>query len=137
MNQVLLDTNILSYFLRGDSAIVAKFRAYRQFYPYLSFSIFTYYEIKSGLLYRDAQRQLSRFEQLAEISEILDYDRSIADLASHLYQGLRAKGLLITPINLFIGATALHHEYTLITANIKHFQNIPNLKLENWKEPVP
>ncbi|MEY2975943.1 MAG: hypothetical protein RLZZ435_80, partial [Cyanobacteriota bacterium] len=48
----------------------------------------------------------------------------------------RAKGLLITPIDLFIGATALHHEYTLITANIKHFQNIPNLKLENWKEPA-
>ncbi len=29
MKQCLLDTNILSYFLRGDAAIVEKFRAYR------------------------------------------------------------------------------------------------------------
>ena len=71
MNQALLDTNILSYFLRGNTSIVSKFKEYRQFYPHLSFSIFTYYEIKSGLLYRDAQRQLNRFEQLAEISEVV------------------------------------------------------------------
>lgn len=135
MNQALLDTNILSYFLRGDQMVVSKFRKYRQFYPYLSFSIFTYYEVKSGLLYRDAQRQLSRFEQLAEISEIIDYDRSVADVSSHLYKDLRTRGLLITPIDLFIGATALHYNYTLVTANIKHFQNIPNLKLENWAKP--
>lgn len=90
MKQALLDTNILSYFLRGNPAIVSKFRQYRQFYPYLSFSIFTYYEIKSGLLYRDANQQLARFEQLAEISEILDYDRAIADTASQVYSNLRA-----------------------------------------------
>ena len=135
MNQALLDTNILSYFLRGNTSIVSKFKEYRQFYPHLSFSIFTYYEIKSGLLYRDTQRQLNRFEQLAEISEVIDYDRAIANISTQIYQNLRSRGLLITPIDLFIGATALYQDYTLITANVKHFQNIPQLKYDNWVEP--
>lgn len=78
MKKCLLDTNILSYFLRGNPVIVEKFGLYRQHYSYLSFSIFTYYEIKSGLLYKDAYKQMQRFENLAAASEIISYDKAIA-----------------------------------------------------------
>jgi tRNA(fMet)-specific endonuclease VapC len=132
MNQSLLDTNILSYFLRGDTKVVEKIRDYRQHYSYLSFSVFTYYETKSGLLYRDAQSKMNRFEQLANISEIIAYDTAVADTASQVYADLRTRGLLVTPIDLFIAATALCYGYTLITANVKHFQNIPNLHYKDW-----
>ncbi|CAN1211000.1 hypothetical protein TUMEXPCC7403_12440 [Tumidithrix helvetica PCC 7403] len=71
MKKALLDTNILSYFLRGNPIVVEKFRLYRQGYSYLSFSVFTYYEIKSGLLYKDAQKQMQRFDRLAEVSEVI------------------------------------------------------------------
>jgi tRNA(fMet)-specific endonuclease VapC len=77
---------------------------------------------------------MKRFEQLTEISEVIPYDRSIADIASQIYGNLRSRGLLITPIDLFIGATALYCNYILVTANVKHFQNIPDLKYENWLE---
>jgi tRNA(fMet)-specific endonuclease VapC len=132
MKKALLDTNILSYFLRGNPLVVEKIRLYHQHYSYLSFSVFTYYEIKSGLLYKDAQRQMQRFDRLAEISEVIPYDRAIADTASQIYANLRKRGLLITPIDLFIAATAVYGDYRLITANIKHFQNIPNLNYEDW-----
>lgn len=132
MKKALLDTNILSYFLRGNSLVVEKFRLYRQHHSYLSFSVFTYYEIKSGLLYKDAQRQMQRFDRLAEISEVIPYDRAITDTASQIYANLRIRGLLITPIDLFIAATAVYGDYCLITANVKHFQNIPNLNYEDW-----
>ena len=132
MTQSLIDTNILSYFLRGDAVVVEQFYLYRQNYPYLSFSVLTYYEIKSGLLYKDAKGKMARFEQLAEISEIIPYDKAIADISSEIYGDLRSRGLLIAPIDLFIAATAIGYGYTLITANIKHFQNISNLQYENW-----
>ena len=132
MKKSLLDTNILSYFLRGNSIVVEKLRLYRQYYSYLSFSIFTYYEIKSGLLYKDAYKQMQRFENLAAVSEVIPYDIKIADTASQIYDNLRKRGLLITPIDLFIGATAITWNYRLITANIKHFQNIPELDYEDW-----
>ena len=102
MKKCLLDTNILSYFLRGNPVIVEKFGLYRQHYSYLSFSIFTYYEIKSGLLYKDAYKQMQRFENLAAASEIISYDKAIADTASQIYDNLRKRGLLITPIDLLV-----------------------------------
>jgi tRNA(fMet)-specific endonuclease VapC len=115
-------------------AIVEKFRAYRQHYSYLSFSIFTYYKIQSGLTYRDANKKRQRFEQLSEVSEIIPFDRAIANAASEIYCNLRHRGLVVAPIDLFIGATALCYDYTLVTANIKHFQHIENLRYENWAE---
>jgi tRNA(fMet)-specific endonuclease VapC len=33
---------------------------------------------------------------------------------------------------LLIAATALSGNYILVTDNIKHFQRITNLRLENW-----
>lgn len=132
MKKSLIDTNILSYFLRGNPIIIEKFRLYRQHYSYLSFSIFTYYEIKGGLLYKDAHKQKQRFDELANISEVIPYDVAIADTASQIYNHLRKRGLMITPIDLFIGATAVTLDYRLITANVKHFQNIPELDYENW-----
>ena len=78
-------------------------------------------------MYKDARNQQQQFERLAEVSEVIGYDREISDIATQIYVNLRIKGQLITPIDLFIAATAIYCDYTLIIANIKHFQNIPNL----------
>lgn len=43
-------------------------------------------------------------------------------------------GSRIEDMNLFIAATALSYNLTLVTNNIKHFENIDDLRLENWKE---
>ncbi|MFM6323727.1 MAG: twitching motility protein PilT [Microcystis panniformis] len=43
MKQALLDTNILSYFLRGNPTVIEQFRIYRQQYTYVSFSIYRNY----------------------------------------------------------------------------------------------
>ena len=34
--------------------------------------------------------------------------------------------------DLFIAATALVHGLTLVTHNARHFQNVPDLTLEDW-----
>ena len=134
MKKALLDTNIISYFLRGNPLVVENFRLYRKHYSYISFSIFTYYEIKSGLLYKDAQRQIQQFERLAEVSEVIPCDRQIADTTSQIYNHLRTRGLTVAPIDLFIGATAAYYDYRLITNKIKHFQNIPDLDYADWSQ---
>ena len=63
------------------------------------------------------------FNQLAAASEVIDFDKVIADTASDAYRNLRARGLMVVSINKSIGATAVCYDYTLITANVKHFQN--------------
>ena len=132
MKQALLDTNILSYFLRGEERVVSTVNDYLQHYSYLTFSIFTYYETKSGLMYRDAQKQMQRFEQLVEISDVIPFSEEVANAASEIYSSLRRRGLLVASIDLLIGVTAVYYDYVLITANTKHFKNMPGLHYENW-----
>ncbi|WP_319419499.1 type II toxin-antitoxin system VapC family toxin [Pleurocapsa sp. FMAR1] len=41
-----------------------------------------------------------------------------------------------TPIaveDFYIGAIALHHDFTVITSNTKHFEKIQELEVINWK----
>lgn len=66
MRQAPLDTNILSYFLKGNTSVTERIRADLKTYPYLSFSILTHYETKGGLFHRDARNQMERFEQLID-----------------------------------------------------------------------
>lgn len=42
---------------------------------------------------------------------------------------LRAMGTLIQDMDLLIGATALHHNLTLLTNNRRHFGRLPGLNI--------
>ena len=47
---------------------------------------------------------------------------------------LERMGKRIDSIDLLIGVTALHEDLTLVTGNVKHFESIPGLRIENWME---
>lgn len=65
MKPALIDTNILSLFLRGNPQVVSKVTLYLSEYPCLTFSVINYYEIVSGLAHKDAQRQMQSFAAFA------------------------------------------------------------------------
>lgn len=90
--------------------------------------------MKSGLRYRDARNLLTRFEELARENEILPLSLATMDIATGIYVDLRARGLLIAPLDLFIAASAIEHGCLLVSANIRHFQNIADLSYENWAD---
>ncbi len=54
MNPAIIDTDILSYFFRNDEKVVQNVANYLEEYRKLNISIITYYEIVSGLMYKDA-----------------------------------------------------------------------------------
>ena len=45
---------------------------------------------------------------------------------------LESKGQRIDDMDLLIAATALQENLTLVTGNVKHFDRIANLSVENW-----
>jgi tRNA(fMet)-specific endonuclease VapC len=47
---------------------------------------------------------------------------------------LEKQGLRIGDMDIFIAATALEENLILVTGNVKHFERIPGLKIENWME---
>ena len=52
--------------------------------------------------------------------------------AASEYQGLRAQRIRIGTMDLKIAAIALVHDALLLSANLRDFQQIPNLRVANW-----
>jgi len=45
---------------------------------------------------------------------------------------LQKEGNPVDDFDLLIGATAISNELTLVTNNIKHFERLTNIRIENW-----
>jgi len=60
---------------------------------------------------------------------VLGITRSVAKQYALLRGDLARKGQLIDQPDLFIAATAISHDLTLVTRNLRDFDRIPDLKL--------
>ena len=63
---------------------------------------------------------------------ILPIDEGTALIAGDTAAELSRKGVGISPEDLLIACSAIQGNMTLVTANTRHFEKIPGLKLENW-----
>ena len=59
MTRELIDTDILSYYLKGYEKVVDNFEQYLKHYDLIEISLITYYEIVGGLLAKNALKQLN------------------------------------------------------------------------------
>lgn len=95
-------------------------------------SAISYYEIKRGLLARNATRKLDIFEEFCnEIKILFLNSQEIFDKASEIYADLRQKGELISDADILIAATALIQELILISDD-SDFVRIESISVENW-----
>lgn len=53
-SRTLIDTDILSYYFKGDQDVVEQLSGYLDVYKIVEISLITYYEITSGLLAKNA-----------------------------------------------------------------------------------
>jgi predicted nucleic acid-binding protein len=132
MKPALVDTDILSEFLRGSSKVVENAEKYLQSYNAINFSIITYYEILNGLLYKDARKQLKKFTDFAELNKVLPLTISATKQAAEIYADLKKKGQPIGHTDCLIAGIALTNRLQLITNNIDHFKRVPGLEIVNW-----
>ncbi len=134
MKPALLDSDTISYFFKGNPKVVNKVDEYLKEHGFLYFSVITYYEILNGLLYKDARKQLARFQEFSQLNQILPISVSVAASAAETYAYLRTRNQLIGHNDVLIAATAKVNELVLVTNNTEHFYRIPDLKLENWAD---
>jgi len=133
MNRALIDTDILSYYFKGDQIVVENFQKYLTNYDIIEISLITYYEIMSGLLYKNALKQLEIFNDFVAENIVIALSEESCKISSEIYSKLRINGELIDDIDLLIAGIAFENEMTLVTNNENHFGRIPGLRIENWK----
>jgi len=134
MNRVLIDTDILSYYFKGDELVVKDFEKYLQTYDLLEISLLTYYEITSGLLAKNALKQLNIFDDFVAGNIVIPVTEKSARISSELYSVLRQNGNIVDDIDLLIAGVAIENDMILVTNNENHFSRIPGLKIQNWKK---
>lgn len=67
----LIDTDTLSYAIKGNRQVITKLDEAFIEHGYVNFSILTYYEALNGLLYKDARKQLGKLQKLIEVNRVL------------------------------------------------------------------
>jgi predicted nucleic acid-binding protein len=132
MKPAMLDTDILSEFLRNNRNVVAHVGEYLKEYEFINLNIVTYYEILNGLLYKDAKRQLANFNELVKLSKIIPLTLPMAKVAAEIQADLRRKGCEIGHTDTLIAGIALVSNLQLVTNNTAHFQRISGLDIANW-----
>lgn len=132
MKQSLIDTDIISYFLKGNSNVVKHVENYVNLYGKLNISIITYYEILNGLMYKDAKKQLESFEKFAKNCNIINLSPKTVHISAEIFSNLRKSGQVISHTDVMIAGIAIENDLVLVTNNISHFERVPDLIVDNW-----
>ena len=130
MSKYLLDTNIISFYLKGDESLKEKVLSN---IDSIVISIISYYEIVSGLQSINANKRIAEFKKFCELVDIINLDKSSITASCQIYSTLKRSGNLIDDIDILIAGIALSNNLVMVTDNTSHFGRIENLKVENWK----
>ncbi len=128
---MVLDTDTISYYLRGSQSVKDKFVKHQ--YELASTSI-NYAELMYGLKKRDNKKYLPKVEMIFNNIKMYDFDKKSAAVFSTLKANMQTKGIVVADMDLMIASIALVNDEKLISNNLKHFSKIENLNLESWVE---
>ena len=130
----LLDTDTCSYAIRGASAALDA-RLAKEKPDALAISAVTRAELMFGLEKRGNPRALSRVVHgFLDRIAVIPWDTAAADHFARLRAVLERGGTPIGVVDTMIAGHALALKATLVTNNLKHFQKVAALKVENWAE---
>jgi len=87
--------------------------------------------LKRNLSYVTKEEK-NKINETISSSIILSLDKESSILAGEIEAELINKGEFIDIEDIMIGAIAIRNKETLITRNKKHFEKIPNLKIESY-----
>lgn len=135
----LLDTDTLTHLHAGNSRVIENLRALDD--SIIGTTIITKIELlrgriefvlkaADGIELLRAQELLSRTEKLLSQIVVIPLD----DLAAEQFDQFRASRHLrkIGRADLLIASIAITRRATLVTRNMKHFRQIPNVVVVNW-----
>jgi tRNA(fMet)-specific endonuclease VapC len=132
---LILDSNIISYYLRGDPQIVPRVQALAP--AEVGVPAIVEYELRYGLLrlpQEAAKPRLAALMQLLQPMQRLPFDSDCAAHAARIRAELEAAGTPIGPHDTLIAATALRYQATLVTRNVREFSRVSGLQWLNWHE---
>lgn len=126
--KIILDTNIVSYLMRGKKEA-------QVYAPHIQGKLMAISFITVGEMYYGAEKanwgdkKQKQLETTLRNFVVIPYDHEIARCYGRLVAERQRKGVPISPNDAWIAACAVRHVVPLITHNSKDFDNISSLKI--------
>jgi tRNA(fMet)-specific endonuclease VapC len=126
----LLDTNIISAYLKGDQRV---FNRFIQHGGGLATSTICAGELYSWVCRANANPKhlVALQDVLSEVS-LVPLDHDVARKFGEVRAALLDQGRPTPELDLLIACTALTHDLTLVTHNVQDFAHVPDLRVEDW-----
>lgn len=130
----MLDTNICIYVMKEKpERVLSRFKA--EIDNGVCISSITLAELEYGMKHSSNplknEQALLRF--LAPLS-ILPFGPAAASEYGEIRSHLQSRGTPIGPLDMLIAGHARAENLILVTNNVREFERVPNLSLENWAE---
>jgi predicted nucleic acid-binding protein len=140
MSGFLLDTNCISELVRPkpEPRVLEWMEAADEAMLYLS--VLTVGEIRKGLAGLEQGKRRTQLETWLEVElqarfsgRIVPIDAAVADRWGLLAAESKRKGKSLSIIDGLLAATALHHNFTVVSRNASDFTNTPVPVLNPWE----
>ena len=132
----MLDTNICSYAIKHRPPQVLE-RLKEHEPSEICISAITYAELVHGVE-KSAAVEKNRLALTLLLSniEIIDFDSNAADEYGNIRAALEKAGTPIGPLDMMIAGHARSLSYTVVTNNVREFERVSGLRIENWAEEM-
>jgi tRNA(fMet)-specific endonuclease VapC len=130
----MLDTNILIYLIKNKPPSIAAHINTLDKDAALCMSFFTYAELLKGA--ERSTRKAQVLNQLNQLTRIIpvqyDTNHRLCEHYATQFTLLKTAGTPIGANDLWIACHALSQNATLVTHNLREFERIAGLKLDDW-----
>ena len=131
MKQYLLDTDVCIEIIKHNERVLDKVEAVGEencFVTDITVAELFYGAAKSGRPehFDDVDTILQSFDIMPLLPSLRLYGENKALLENN--------GRMIGEFDLLIGSCATYHDLIVVTSNLKHFDHIPDIKLEDWAQ---
>lgn len=130
----LLDTNIVSELIRHPQGVVAA-RIASVGEENVVTSIVVAGELRFGAERRRSQRLTGQIEAVLRLLPVLPLGADADGHYGHLRAELERRGQVIGGNDMLIAAHALSIGATVVTDNVREFERVADLTVENWLRP--
>lgn len=130
----LLDTNVLSELTKPLPDERVQRRVYSTAKELLFASEMTRFELRFGAtIHPQPEKVWERIERkILPLAVWIPIGPEVSTATADLDGTMRRKGRMIETADVFIAGTALAFGLVLVTRNVRHFQEVPGLEIENW-----
>jgi tRNA(fMet)-specific endonuclease VapC len=132
MLEFMLDTDTCSYLIKQRPvSVLERFEAVHK--EKICISVVTFAELIYGVERSSSTKiNLPIVKDFVSCLSVLPWDSEAAESYGKLRTFLELKGTPIGNMDLMIAAHALSKDLIVVTNNTRHFERVPQLRVENW-----